>query len=149
MNQTQTTKTSIEALSVLKAFEQIGEFYKREFNKLSIRMPLQLVDGCVVEFFDEEQAATVAAARLRLMNYALINNQTGQIHIEACLTDLAFTRSTMTFTVKLHREEIPKADTNTTSVMVSTSTTSTTSTSTTSTATTSTTVPANEKDIVQ
>ncbi len=80
-------------LNIMQAKIAIIKRFDRSFKQLLFLPPLQMVDGSVASFIDGEMKVTLATCRIRLRNQMVINRETGDITIEAGLSDLTFNAS--------------------------------------------------------
>lgn len=79
--------------TIAQACEMIATHYEREFKHLKFIPPMQIIDGCSVEFIDDNVKVVVATARIRFRNRVHINKTTGEMHMELLLSDISFNRS--------------------------------------------------------
>lgn len=100
--QTEQAAQTAQAAAPVQEFFNLGEAiravvkqYEREFPKLTFNTPVQITDGCVVEFIDASMNVTVATARVRVRNRLIVNNENGDMFLQVHLSDLAFSRSSM------------------------------------------------------
>jgi hypothetical protein len=88
-----------EYFNIHEACELIAQHYGRGFKRLSFSPPMQIVDGCVAEFIDDDMKVIVAAARMRFRNRVHVDKENGQMRLEIVMSDLTFNRSRLELSV--------------------------------------------------
>ena len=79
--------------------ELISRHYGRGFKRLSFSPPMQIVDGCIAEFIDDDMKVIVASARMRFRNRVHVDKENGQMRLEIMMSDLTFKRSSLELSV--------------------------------------------------
>lgn len=88
----ETEKSDFAFFNLSQVCEQITKHYNRTFKQLVFSTSRQLTDGSAVEFTDDEVNAIVATARIRYANKLLVDKTTGELSVQAVLSDLSFVR---------------------------------------------------------
>jgi hypothetical protein len=88
-----------EYFNIREACDLIARHYGHGFKHLSFIPPMQIVDGCVVEFVDDNMKVVVASARMRFRNRVHIDKDSGQMRLEIVMSDLTFIRSRLELSV--------------------------------------------------
>jgi hypothetical protein len=71
---------------------RIAQHYNRDLPSLRVRMPSQVVDGAVVSIYaDTTGSSHLATCRARICNVLRVDKNTGTMHIDVQLSDIAFT----------------------------------------------------------
>jgi len=81
-----------EMFNLHQACKLISAYYERSFKRLKFIPPAQIIDGGVAEFNDEVLKIVVATCRIRVRNNLHISQETGELKMDICLSDLAFQR---------------------------------------------------------
>lgn len=89
-DQVQASGSKLDFMNVQQALGEISKYYDRSFKNLNFVPSSQLIDGCSVEFVDPVMKATIATARIRSRNMAVIDQATGELYLKASLSDLTF-----------------------------------------------------------
>ncbi|SIP85828.1 Hypothetical protein PACV_112 [Pacmanvirus A23] len=89
-NESEKPKTSDGFFNIVQAGQMIAAHYKRQFPELKFVPPMNLVDGCVVDFMVGNEI--VATARMRFRNRIHLSSETGEMVMMVQLSDLAYSR---------------------------------------------------------
>ncbi len=76
--------------NILDINEAITKRFGRPLKQLLFIAPQQIIDGCVVNLYDDEMKVTVASCRVRFGNKLEINTQSGDLSLAVSLSDLSF-----------------------------------------------------------
>lgn len=79
---------------IKQLYELISRHYQRKFEKMSLCIPSQIVDGGVAEFVDEDSGKTLATTRIRMRNRLDIDSS-GQMKVDVRMSDVVFARPTL------------------------------------------------------
>jgi hypothetical protein len=85
--------------TITSACQKIALHYDRSFKNLQFIPSMQITDGCVAEFVDEEHHMTVASCRMRFLNRIRVDRNTAEMTVEVLLSDLSFVRAHLSLTV--------------------------------------------------
>lgn len=97
---TQQTSDVPQFFNIAQACDSIVAKYDRGFKHLKLNMPMQFVDGGIVEFIDDEMKVIIATARMRFRNRLNIDKENGTMHVEVWLSDLSFERAHLDLNVR-------------------------------------------------
>lgn len=87
--------------NISQACGLIASHYKRCFEHLRFTPPMQITDGCIAEFIDEQLKITVASVRMRIRNKCYIDKIDGEMRLQVHLSDISFTRAQLEVSVKI------------------------------------------------
>ncbi len=76
--------------NILDVYNAITKKFERPFKRLLFVAPQQIVDGCVINLYDDEMKVVVASCRGRFGNRLDINTHSGELALAITLSDLSF-----------------------------------------------------------
>ncbi|QYB17469.1 hypothetical protein PV-S19_0105 [Pacmanvirus S19] len=83
-------KPSDGFFNIIQAGQMIATHYNRQFPELKFVPPMNLVDGCVVDFMAGDDV--IATAKMRFRNRIHLSSETGEMAMLVQLSDLAYSR---------------------------------------------------------
>lgn len=98
--QTDDKQTSVSFYNLFQADQEVLKYYGRAKIQIDHQFPMQIVDGSVVEFIDNDFKIAIAVGRMRSGNQLMVDKATGSMSIPFYISNLSFKKSSLVTDVR-------------------------------------------------